>query len=150
MQEGEYVNKGRPDVVFDPCTWISDDAIREAGYDPSSRKRGKDWLAEWTFLICHFDSELIDLSIMSGNVTLEEEIQKSGSWQQPTTVNGREATFGVDPAHRDVCEINMRTSVGAVFVNQMLTLKGRTQGADPCQGIEKTAALIEKEIGEGN
>ncbi len=136
-------------MVFDPCTWIGDDTIREAGYDPATRSRGDDWLAEWTFLICHFDSELINLSVMSGNVTLEEEIAKNGSWQKPTTVNGREATFGREPG-QNTCTINMRTAVGVVFVNQMLTLKGRTQGADPCQGIEKTAALIEKEIGEGN
>ncbi|MGI5219775.1 DUF3558 domain-containing protein [Nocardia sp. CA-290969] len=152
-QEGRRVNKDRPDVVFDPCTWIRDETIREAGFDPASRERGEDFIAEWTFLICHFESEVLDLSVMSGNVTLEEEVQKSqktGPWQQPIKVNGRDATKGVDPEHPDVCEVNIRTAVGAVFVNQMLNLEGRAQGSDPCMGIEKTAALIEQEIGEEN
>ncbi|WP_459547579.1 DUF3558 domain-containing protein [Nocardia sp. X0981] len=149
-QEGKYVNKDRPDVVFDPCTWISDDAIREAGFDPATRKRGKDFLAEWTFLVCGFESEVIVLSVMSGNVTLEEETEKNGSWQQPITVNGREATMGREPERRDSCTVNIRTKVGAVFVDQLLSHEGRIQGTDPCVDIEKTAAIIEREIGEEN
>lgn len=152
-QEGKYVNKDRPDVVFDPCTWISDDAIREAGFDPATRERGKDILAEWTFLICGFESEVITLSVMSGNVTLEEEVQKSlknGPWQRPITVNGREATVGSDPELPDSCEVNIRTKAGVVFIDQLLKLEGRIQGTDPCVDIEKTAAIIEREIGEEN
>lgn len=149
-QEGRYVNKDRPDVVFDPCTWISDQTIQEAGFDPATRKRGDDFLAEWTFLVCRFESSLIDLSVMSGNVALEEETAKNGTWQRPTTVNGREATIGKEPEQGDSCTVNIRTMVGVVFVNQRLSHQGRIQGADPCMNIERTAALIEPEIGEGN
>ncbi|MBF6351086.1 DUF3558 domain-containing protein [Nocardia flavorosea] len=152
-QEGQHVNKNRPDVVFDPCTWVSDETIREAGFDPATRERGQDFLAEWTFLVCEFESEVISLSVMSGNVTLEEEIQKSlksGPWQRQIKVNGRDATMGTDPQLPDSCEVNIRTAVGVVFVDQLLNLQGRIQGIDPCVDIERTAALIEKEIGEGN
>ncbi|WP_280398668.1 DUF3558 domain-containing protein [Nocardia carnea] len=149
-QDGRNVNKDRPDVVFDPCTWISDETIREAGFDPATRERGDDWLAEWTFLVCGFESEEITLSVMSGNVTLEEETEKNGSWQRPISVNGREATIGREPDRGDSCTINMRTAAGVVFVDQLLRLEGRTRGIDPCTNIEKTAALIEREIGEGN
>ncbi|MFI5720483.1 DUF3558 domain-containing protein [Nocardia sp. NPDC051750] len=149
-QEGRHINKDRPDVVFDPCTWISDETIREAGFDPETRKRGEDFLAEWTFLVCRFESDSIDVSVMSGNVSLEEETTKNGSWQRSTTVNGREATIGREPGRGDSCTVNIRTTVGVVFVNQRLNLNGRIQGADPCAGIEKTAALVEQEIGEGN
>ncbi len=150
VQEGQHVNKNRPDVVFDPCTWIDDDTIRQAGFDSATRKRGQDFLAEWTFLICRFESDLINVSVMSGNVTLEEETEKNGSWQRPTTVNGREATIGTEPDRDDSCTVNIRTAAGVVFVNQRLNLEGRIQQADPCTGIEKTAALIEQEIGEWN
>lgn len=149
-QEGQNVNKDRPDVVFDPCTWISDETIREAGFDSATRKRGQDFVAEWTFLICRFESELINVSVMSGNVTLEEETEKNGSWQRPTTVNGRDATIGTEPGRGDSCTVNIRTAVGVVFVNQRLNLEGRIRETDPCTRIEKTAALIEQEIGEGN
>lgn len=152
-QDGPDVNKNRPDVVFDPCTWIRDDAIRDAGFDPASRKRGEDFVAEYTFLTCRFESELIDISVMSGNVTLEEEIQKSsktGPWQQQIMVNGRDATMGKDPELPGFCELNIRTAVGVVFLEQRLSLEGRIQKTDPCMNIERTAALIEQEIGEGN
>lgn len=149
-QEGRWVNENRPDVVFDPCTWISDETIGSVGFDPASRERGEDSVAEWTFLICRFDSELIDLSVMSGNVSLEEETQKNGSWQRPTTVNGREATTGKEPQMKDSCTVNIRTKAGVVFVEQSPSLAGRTQGVDPCMGIEETAAAIEPEIGEKN
>lgn len=149
-QDGELVNKERPDVVFDPCTWISDQTIQTAGYDPASRSRGDDFLAEYTFLICHFKSPLRSLSVMSGNVSLEEERQKNGSWLQPTTVNGRDALTGRDPEVQGACKIAMRTTSGVVFINILLNIEGRVQGADPCEGIEQTAALIETETGEGN
>ncbi|WP_157228833.1 DUF3558 domain-containing protein [Nocardia brevicatena] len=149
-QEGERVNKDRPAVVFDPCTWISDRVVQEAGYDPASRSRGEDFLAEYTFLVCRFKSPHRSLSVMSGNVTLEEEREKNGSWLRPTSVNGREASFGRDPGVRGSCTVNMRTTSGVVFVNVLLNIEGRVQGADPCEGIEQTAALIETEIGEGN
>jgi len=149
-QEGRWVNEDRPDVAFDPCTWISDEAIGAAGFDPASRERGEDFVAEWTFLICRFDSnsDLIYLSVMSGNVSLDEEKQKNGSWQRPTTVNGREATIGMEPNQKDSCTVNIRTEAGVVFVEQSASHKGLTQGVDPCMGIEKTAALIEPEIGD--
>lgn len=150
VQEGQHVNKNRPDVVFDPCTWINDATVQEAGFDPATRKRGEDFLAEWTFLSCHFESELVNLSVMSGNVTLEEETEKNGSWQRPTTVNGREATIGRKPGRGDSCTVNIRTAAGVVFVDQRLNLEGRIQQTDPCAGVEKTAALVEPEIGEGN
>lgn len=149
-QEGRWVNEDRPDVMFDPCTWISDDAIATAGFDPASRKRGEDSVAEWTFLICHFESEVMNLSVMSGNVSLEEETQKNGSWQQPTTVNGREATIGKEPEQGISCKVNIPTDEGVVFVNQLLKIQGRAQGVDPCMGIENAAAAIEPEIRKGN
>lgn len=149
-QEGQYVNKNRPDVLFDPCTWIKDETIREAGFDPATRNRGQDFIAEWTFLVCEFKSEAITLSVMSGNVTLEEETKKNGSWQRPITVNGRDATVGREPERGDSCTVNIRTAAGVVFIDQLLNLQGRIQGIDPCVDIEKTAALIEQEIGEGN
>jgi len=149
-QEGRWVNEDRPDVVFDPCTWISDDTIHAAGFDPATRKRGEDFVAEWTFLICGFDSDVLHLSVMSGNVSLEEEAEKNGSWQLPTMVNGREATMGKEPGRGDSCTVNFRTKAGVAFVNQRRKLEGRVQRTDPCMHIEGTAALIEREIGEGN
>lgn len=65
-------------------------------------------------------------------------------------MNGQEATIGEEPERGISCTVNMRTAVGVVFVNQLLSHNGLTQGADPCMGIEKTAAALEPEIGGRN
>ncbi|MGY2063403.1 hypothetical protein ACW9HQ_51635, partial [Nocardia gipuzkoensis] len=70
----QYTNSGRPDVAFDPCTWIPDDAVQKAGFDPASRKRGDDQVAEETFLVCTFSAKNRTLSVVSGNVSWNEDL----------------------------------------------------------------------------
>lgn len=148
----QYTTSGRPDVVFDPCTWISDSAIQKAGFDPDSRKRGKDVVAEYTFLVCHYDSKLRYVTVSSGNITYEEDQQKNGSWLHSTTINGRQASFGRDASSgiSTTCEVHMRTKVGVVFVTVLLTDDGVAQGMNACDGIQGIASAIEPEIGKGN
>src|SRR5262249_48735416 len=50
----KFNSPGHPDVVFDPCTWVPDSAVVQAGFDPASRSRGDDQIAEQTFLMCDF------------------------------------------------------------------------------------------------
>ncbi len=151
-QHNQYTDQGRPDVVFDPCTWISDDVVRQAGFDPSSRKRGNDTVAEYIFLTCQFDSKLRELDVDSGNITWNQDQQKNGSWLQPTQINGRQAAFGQDPTSglTTECEVHMRTKVGVAIVSVILTDDGVMQGLHPCDNIQNIASAIEPEIGKGN
>lgn len=149
-QENGHTTEGRPKVVFDPCTWIDDETISQAGFDPASRHRRKDLVAEYTFLTCDFYSPLRTLQLNSGNVTFEEDQAKNSSWAKPVTVNGREAMWGSDPALRGTCEVHIRTKAGFVIVSVLLTLQGRTQSADPCERIIETASAIERSIGREN
>lgn len=153
QQQNQFTTTGRPVVVFDPCTWVRDSAITKIGFDPKTRQRGNDIVAEYTFLTCQFDSnppKLRSLEIDSGNTTFEEDQQKNGSWLQPTTINGRQAGYGRNPATRGSCEVHMRTKVGVAIVSTLLTLDGREQSFDACDNIQGIASAIEPEIGKGN
>ncbi|MFI5777297.1 DUF3558 domain-containing protein [Nocardia sp. NPDC051570] len=140
---------GRLDIVFDPCTWISDGAITKAGYDPKTRKRGDDMIAEDSFLTCDFSSPQRDLAVDSGNVTWDEDLQKVGSYSEPTTVNGRQALWVRNPKRPGNCEIDLRTKVGFVQITTMLKDVAPLD-LNPCDSLLDTASAIEPEIGKDN
>ncbi|MFI5719816.1 DUF3558 domain-containing protein [Nocardia sp. NPDC051750] len=148
--ENEYTTQGRPEVVFDPCTWISDEAVSEAGLDPATRRRGKDIVAEYTFLTCDFEGDLRELSINSGNVTWEEDQQKNGAHSEPLTVNGREALLVQDPTLKSVCSIHVRTKAGLVMFSSSRTDEGSMAGLQRCDGVLEIATVLEPEIGAEN
>ncbi|RDI64352.1 uncharacterized protein DUF3558 [Nocardia pseudobrasiliensis] len=149
-QPSKYIKPGRAEVVFDPCTWIPDDAIAKSGYDPQSRARGGDQIAEQIFLICHFDSRLRNLSVLSGNVSWDEDLKKNGAWSEPITINGRQAMWVRDPGIKFGCDIHLRTKVGFVDVGPVLTIYGRGESLNPCDGVLETATAIEPSIGKDN
>ncbi|MEU1983474.1 DUF3558 domain-containing protein [Nocardia sp. NPDC019395] len=148
--ENEYTTQGRPEVVFDPCTWISDEAVSKAGLDPATRRRGTDLVAEYTFLTCDFEGKLRNLSIESGNVAWEENLQKTGTYSEPLTVNGREGLLVQDPQQPGVCGIHMRTKVGFVMFSSSRTFEGSEAGLQRCDGVLEIAKVLEPEIGAEN
>lgn len=148
--QNEYTTEGRPEVVFDPCTWISDQAAEKAGLDPASRRRGDDTVAEYTFLTCDFDSPHWDLQINSGNVTWEEDLQKNEAFSEPLTVNGREALWVRDPQEAKRCSIHLRTKVGFVMFTTKRTFEGSEVGLQKCDGVLGVVEALEPEIGSGN
>ena len=153
-QDNRYTQStGRPQVVFDPCTWISDADIESVGYRPKSRKRGPDLVAEYTFLTCTFDNpdRTISLGLDSGNITWEENLQKNGSWLQPTTVNGRLAGTGTGaPGTQGECHVQMQTKAGTVLLWTSVQSLGQGKNLDPCANIMDIASVVEKSIGTEN
>lgn len=142
----------RPEVVFDPCTWISDDTVRKAGFDPHSRKRGHDQIAEISFLTCSFDSasdkiNFDSLLVNSGNASWDENLAKVRNYSEPVTINGREAMWVRDPQVKSMCQIDLRTKVGFV---QVAVATNDPQGERPCGNLLNIASYIEAEIGKDN
>ncbi|MGV9926698.1 DUF3558 domain-containing protein [Nocardia rhamnosiphila] len=148
--QNEYTTKGRADVVFDPCTWINDDAILRAGLDPASRQRGRDLIAEYTFLTCDFDGLNWDLQIDSGNLSWQEDLDKNGPNSEPLTVNGREAMWVRDPQLIKTCDIHVRTKVGFVIFSTSRTFEGSEAGLERCDGVLHIAETLEPSIGSEN
>jgi len=149
-QQGNQYSEGLPDVVFDPCTWISDQTIQKAGFDPASRHRVTDTVAEQTFFTCGFSSVPQTLRLISGNVPWDQDVQKVASRSQAITVNGRQAMRVQDPNFPNTCEIDLRTKVGFVQVFSDPTDQASVIDAPSCNGLLSTATLIEPEIGKGN
>lgn len=146
----QSAESGRPNVVFDPCTWISDQTISKVGYDAASRHRIKDVVAENTFFTCGFSSPLRTLRINSGNATWAEDLQKNMGRTEPLTVNGREALWVHDPDFPESCEIDLRTKAGFVQVISDLTDETNPSRTPPCDGLLETASAVETEIGKEN
>lgn len=152
-QQNKYTeDSGRPEVVFDPCTWISDEALVEAGFDPATRKRGSDIVAEQTFLTCDADGHLRTLQVDSGNVSWEEDLQKNGARSEPLNINGREALQVPDPDPEidRMCSIHVRTKAGFAIFSSVRTTEGHRAGLGLCDGVPEIATALEPEIGEDN
>lgn len=150
VQDNKYTeSSGRPKVVFDPCTWITDADIESVGFRPASRKRGTDLVAEYTFLTCNFrtaDSKL-SLGVDSGNITWDEHLKKDGNWLTAIEVNGRRAGYGKGQDNRPGdCRVHVETKVGVVFVRTI----SFDAGIDPCSSIMEIASVVEKSIGRDN
>ncbi len=149
-QHNRYTaGSGRPEVVFDPCTWIPDSEIQKAGLSPTSRKRGDDQVAEITFLTCRFTSPTSIVSIMSGNATWDEDVAKNSSISEPVQINGRQAMWVREPANKDRCEIHLRTKVGFAIVGATVSTPGLGK-VQACDNLLDTATAIEPSIGTDN
>ncbi|MGW6697267.1 DUF3558 domain-containing protein [Nocardia sp. NPDC055049] len=150
-QDNSYTrSSNRPKVVVDPCTWVDDAAIQKTGFDSQSRRRGKDMIAEYSFLACNFkkgtDATLV---LESSNVSLDEVRTKYVGDTEDLIVNGRPAVKSTkgDP---DGCSIDIQTAVGYFGITVRVNTSGRTQGIRPCDGILDVAAELEPSIGTGN
>ncbi|GAA5064865.1 hypothetical protein GCM10023318_51240 [Nocardia callitridis] len=132
-------------MVFDACTWISDHDVQEAGFDPATRKRGKDRVAEYTYLTCDFDSDRgVRLAIESSNISLEEVEKKYSGKTERISVNGREALF--TRKSDSTCSVDIQTRAGYFGI----TLNRGPETVDSCDNIVDTAAILEPSVGKEN
>ncbi|MCK0090003.1 DUF3558 domain-containing protein [Rhodococcus sp. F64268] len=149
---------GRPAITFDPCLDLPDDVLVEAQYDPRSKRPSEYPMESYSFLGCGFTGTFhipdvlrhYRLSVLAGNVTLEEELEKDGNISTHISVNGRDALLQLDPSNTDSCAITVRTDFGIVIFR-------RTYYADHvrdvpidewCTGLEETMAMLEPFIAQ--
>ncbi|MFX1760893.1 DUF3558 domain-containing protein [Rhodococcus sp. As11] len=112
----------RPPVTFDPCYDIPDDVMNAAGYDAAKKEVADYPMGTYTFLGCTYrkDDHVpgvrrgYNLSILSGNVTLDEELAKKGATATETTINGRGALLEVDPDSDGTCTFVLQANFGIV------------------------------------
>lgn len=149
--ENEYTKTSdRPDVVFDPCTWIPDDAFSALGLDPSTRDRGSDIVAEYTFLTCDVQNHDQALQMDSGNVSLDEVKEKYSGRTQNISINGRKAVLTPHKAATDDCSVDIETNAGYFGVTNIVNSYGAAKGMKPCDDIVHIAETLEPYIGEDN
>ncbi|WP_278261051.1 DUF3558 family protein [Nocardia sp. AG03] len=153
-QDNKYTKAGgRPAVVVDPCTWIPDETIHAIDLDPATRQRGRDLVAEYTFLTCDFAAptggEKWRLQVDSGNVSLDEVRQKYAGRTENVDINGREAVRTVKNGEK-TCAVDLRTSVGYFGVEAAYAAIPGADTAAPCDKAMEYARALEPVIGTGN
>ncbi|MBF6329100.1 DUF3558 domain-containing protein [Nocardia transvalensis] len=154
LQPPQQANRGRPDVVFDPCTWIDDDTMRKLGYSTESRRRHPvaDIHGEYTFLSCQFTSpdNVYGLAIMSGNRTWDEgraKFTQDGARIEDTTIDGRPAMI-VRTKSADTCDVLLQTKVGYVdFVRDIAAYLISGPVPERCSGMVDLVRAIIPRIG---
>lgn len=150
-QDNDYAKaSGKPKVVFDPCTWIPDEPFAKLGLDPSTRERGNDIVAEYTFLTCHVRNSDEALQLDSGNVTLDEVRQKYPGRTQDIVINGRNAVLTPNKTATNDCSVDIRTTAGYFGVTVIVSTPGEVKGMKPCDDIVHIAETLEPYIGKDN
>ncbi|WP_241387352.1 DUF3558 domain-containing protein [Rhodococcus sp. CH91] len=146
-------DSGRPPVTFDPCYDIPDDVMNAAGYDAGKKELADMPMGTYTFLGCTYrDANHIPgvrrgygINVLSGNVTVAEELEKNGHISSSTRVNGRAALLRIDPSQKATCTYVLQTDFGIVIFNRIEHVDSLT---DPpidewCQGFEQLVASVE-------
>ncbi|MFZ3391646.1 DUF3558 domain-containing protein [Rhodococcus sp. 7Tela_A2] len=120
-------DSGRPQITFDPCLDIPDDLLASSDFDPRSKGPIEMPMGTYSFLGCDYRGTLhipgvlssYSLIILSGNVTLEEELAKNGHVAIETTVNGRRALQEIDPSLKGSCAYVVQSSFGIVILSRI-------------------------------
>uniref|UniRef100_UPI000835A5B5 DUF3558 family protein n=1 Tax=Millisia brevis TaxID=264148 RepID=UPI000835A5B5 len=104
-----------PNVAFDPCTAVDDAILRRFGLEPADKEPDEIVIGRETIVGCGIigDERAVDL------------IAQNTPWEQipfqvtpyAVTVNGREAWYVPGGTDDESCSVLMRTSFGAVIVN---------------------------------
>ncbi|WP_158436359.1 DUF3558 domain-containing protein [Nocardia nova] len=150
-QDNEYTrSSGKPKVSFDPCTWIPDGPISNLGFNPSTRERGSDIVAEYTFLTCDFNNEDVALQLDSGNIGLNDVKQKYLGRTQDLTINERPAIMTPSKTASNDCSIDIETEVGYFGITVIVNTHGGVKGLKPCDRIVDIATTLEPYIGKDN
>ncbi|AHD23375.1 DUF3558 domain-containing protein [Rhodococcus pyridinivorans] len=150
-------DSGRPPVTFDPCYDIPDDVMNAAGYDAAKKEVADYPMGTYTFLGCTYrkDDHVpgvrrgYNLSILSGNVTLDEELAKNGHIATETTINDRRALLKIDQENPAACKYVLQTDFGVVFFNRLYN-KDHTREVPQiewCSGMEEVVTSLEPFIG---
>ncbi|WP_138842363.1 DUF3558 domain-containing protein [Rhodococcus pyridinivorans] len=150
-------DSGRPPVTFDPCYDIPDDVMNAAGYDAAKKEVADYPMGTHTFLGCTYrkDDHVpgvrrgYSLSILSGNVTLDEELAKNGSIATETSINERRALLKIDQENSAACKYVLQTNFGVVFFNRLYNKDhaGEVPQSEWCSRMEELVISLEPFIG---
>ena len=146
-------DSGRPPVTFDPCYDIPDDVMNAAGYDAAKKGLADYPMGTHTFLGCTYRKDDLvpgvrrgySLSILSGNVTLDEELAKKGAVATETTINGRRALLEMDPASNGTCTYVLQSNFGIVSLIRTYNKDhpGPVPETEWCFGMDGLVSSIE-------
>ncbi|NLE82141.1 MAG: DUF3558 domain-containing protein [Rhodococcus sp.] len=145
-------DSGRPQVSFDPCLDIPDEALVEADYDPESEDSSVYSPGTHTFLSCSYNTaeRRYGLNVMSGNITFAEEQERTED-STPIEIDGHRALRKILPGDQISCAVSIETDYGILIVSRVIQ---RTSTETPprsqwCDGIEETASIMARYLPGG-
>ncbi|MFC8935450.1 DUF3558 domain-containing protein [Rhodococcus sp. NPDC057135] len=117
--EGRAVVADETVGLFDPCTGISDIALRYVGVDPATEERGILGVQIPRFEICSWNGTGISLSVWSTDYSLDEvETNTNNADVRTVSVHGGPAIrFGQrDDTTGQICSVAWTTNQGVLIV----------------------------------
>ncbi|WP_169801733.1 DUF3558 domain-containing protein [Millisia brevis] len=137
-----------PEVTFDPCIDIDDAILLRFGLEPTEREPDVLTLGRETIVSCGVPGDQRSVTLVAQNTPWDDiPFQVT---PQAITVNGREAWYVPGSLHDNGCSVLMRTSFGAVIINNTPSMGRRPDPTmDRCDGALEMAEAIEPLIDDG-
>ena len=149
IQPPRQKNQNHPDVVYDPCTYLGDQTVRQIGADPATRHRS-DFVAEYTLLGCEYESKDGTVTISSSNIAMAEERARYKAASRDVDVNGRSSVIIHLPSDGpDTCALSMPTKEGFLNISSFLSIDALRRNVNPCDDLMRIAQIVEPTIGKG-
>lgn len=137
-----------PVELWDPCTGISDEALKASGVEAASEEKGIAGADQDGWEICKWRSPRYSITVFSTARTVQEFEQKPGNVEfQDVTVAGRAGRqFKVEGASKDLlCDVLFPARQGVVQlrVSSSAIVK---EPDDPCQVLYRVGESIVPEL----
>lgn len=146
---GETSSKGatttsKP-VLWNPCTEISDDALKAAGVDPASEEAGLAGVPQAGWEICGWMGPKYSLTVYTTDKTVAQFEQKPGNVNfADTSIAGRAGRqFKIEGDTRNMfCDVVFATDQGVVQlgVNNSAIADGPLE--DPCTYLQRAGSVL--------
>ncbi|MEU4342958.1 DUF3558 domain-containing protein [Nocardia sp. NPDC023852] len=131
-------------ALFNPCTGISDEALRAAGVDPATEEAGIGGVHQSGWEICSWDGSKYSITVYSTGRTAAEFERKPGNVNfQDVTVAGRQGRqFRVEGASMYLdCDVLFPTSQGVVQL-AIMNRAAMDGLEDPCTVVYRVGESI--------
>ncbi|MEU7628523.1 DUF3558 domain-containing protein [Nocardia sp. NPDC049220] len=131
-------------ALFDPCTGIPDDAVREAGADPVTKEPGIAGVHQSGWEICGWKGPTYFITVYSTGRTVSEFERKPGNVEfKDVTVAGRQGRqFRVEGASKYLgCDVLFAASQGVLQL-AVTNRPGQDSLEDPCTVLYRVGEPI--------
>ncbi|WSG63281.1 DUF3558 domain-containing protein [Nocardia sp. NBC_01730] len=131
-------------ALFNPCTGISDDALRAAGVDPATEEAGIGGVHQSGWEICSWRGPKYFVTVFSTSRTVSEFERKPGNVEfEDVTVAGRQGRqFRVEGASKNLdCDVLFAASQGVVQL-RVQNRAGQDNLENPCTVLYRVGDSI--------
>lgn len=130
--------------LWDPCTQIPDDALQRAGVDPRTKESGIAGVHQSGWEICNWKGKLYTLSVLSGERSMQEIVNKEGNVDlQDVVIAGRAGQqFRVAGGTKDLtCDVVFPSEQGAVEMT-LINRASLDNPENPCTLLTRVGEVL--------